>query len=114
MKNIASFSRRTFAAVTGVLGLMLFTGAPLFAQEAGHAAEAVASEGSFWAYIAAALAFGFGALGAGFAISHVGAAAMGAMGEKPEVGNQALLFIAMAEGIVVFGFVIAFLILGKV
>jgi V/A-type H+-transporting ATPase subunit K len=44
----------------------------------------------------------------------VGAAAMGAMGEKPEVGNQALLFIAMAEGIVVFGFVIAFLILGKV
>ena len=112
MRNIKKFSRKTFIAVTGVLGFLLFAGAPLFAEETTHAAAS--SDGSFWAYIAAALAFGFGALGAGFAISHVGAAAMGAMGEKPEVGNQALLFIAMAEGIVVFGFVIAFLILGKV
>ena len=95
------------------MGFLLFAGIPLFAEEAGQAASGV-SGGSYWAYIAAALAFGFGAIGAGYAISHVGAAAMGAMGEKPEVGNQALLFIAMAEGIVVFGFVIAFLILGKV
>jgi V/A-type H+/Na+-transporting ATPase subunit K len=112
MKNIVSISRKTFVAVTGVLGFLLFAGTPLFAS--GTAAGAAAASGSYWAYIAAALAFGFGALGAGYAISHVGAAAMGAMGEKPEVGNQALLFIAMAEGIVVFGFVIAFLILGKV
>ncbi len=112
MKNIVSISKKTFVAVTGVLGFLLFAGTPLFASEA--AAAGAASDGSYWAYIAAALAFGFGALGAGYAISHVGAAAMGAMGEKPEVGNQALLFIAMAEGIVVFGFVIAFLILGKV
>ncbi len=112
MRNIVSISRKAFVGVTGVLGFLLLAGTPLFAEETAHAAAA--SDGSFWAYIAAALAFGFGALGAGFAISHVGAAAMGAMGEKPEVGNQALLFIAMAEGIVVFGFVIAFLILGKV
>ena len=64
--------------------------------------------------IAASIAFGLGALGAGFAISHVGAAAMGAVAEKPEVGTQALLFIALAEGIVVFGLVTAFLILNKV
>lgn len=113
MKNIVSISKKTFVAVTGVLGFLLFAGTPLFASEAAATGTA-ASSGSYWAYIAAALAFGFGALGAGYAISHVGAAAMGAMGEKPEVGNQALLFIAMAEGIVVFGFVIAFLILGKV
>jgi V/A-type H+-transporting ATPase subunit K len=112
MKNIVTLSKKTFVGLTGALGFLLFAGAPLFAQEATHTAPA--SDGSYWAYIAAALAFGFGALGAGYAISHVGAAAMGAMGEKPEVGNQALLFIAMAEGIVVFGFVIAFLILGKV
>jgi V/A-type H+-transporting ATPase subunit K len=64
--------------------------------------------------IAAAVAFGVGALGAGFAISHVGAAAMGAVAEKPEVGKNALLYIALAEGIVVFGFATAFLILGKI
>ncbi len=66
-----------------------------------------------WGFLAAALAFGFGAVGAGFAISSVGAAAMGAMSEKPELGGQALIFIALAEGLVVFGFIMALMILGK-
>ena len=67
-----------------------------------------------YSLIAASVAFGLGAIGAGFAISHVGAAAMGAVAEKPEVAKHALLFIALAEGIVVFGFATAFLILNKV
>ena len=64
--------------------------------------------------IAAAVAFGLGAIGAGIAISHVGAAAMGAVAEKPEIAGQALIFVALAEGLVVFGFITAYLILGKV
>jgi V/A-type H+/Na+-transporting ATPase subunit K len=64
--------------------------------------------------MAAAIAFGLGALGAGFAISHVGAAAMGAVAEKPQIAGQALIFVALAEGIVVFGFITALMILGKV
>ena len=63
--------------------------------------------------IAAAAAFGLGAIGAGFAISHVGAAAMGAVAEKPQIAGQALIFVALAEGIVVFGFITALMILGK-
>ena len=63
--------------------------------------------------LAAAVAFGLGAIGAGFAISHVGAAAMGAVAEKPEIAGQALIFVALAEGIVVFGFITALMILGK-
>ena len=66
------------------------------------------------ALIAAAIAFGLGAISAGFAISHVGAAAMGAVAEKPEIAGQALIFVALAEGIVVFGFITALMILGKV
>ena len=65
-------------------------------------------------FLAAAIAFGAGALAAGFAISHVGAAAMGAVAEKPEIAGQALIFIALAEGLVVFGFITALMILGKV
>ena len=67
-----------------------------------------------WGLIAAAIAFGFGAIGAGIAIANVGAAAMGAIGEKPEIASQALIFIALAEGLVVFGFITALMILGKV
>jgi V/A-type H+-transporting ATPase subunit K len=64
--------------------------------------------------IAAAVAFGLGAIGAGVAISHVGAAAMGAVAEKPEIAGQALIFVALAEGLVVFGFITALMILGKI
>jgi V/A-type H+-transporting ATPase subunit K len=64
--------------------------------------------------IAAAIAFGFGAIGAGVAIGNVGSAAMGAIAEKPELASQALIFIALAEGLVVFGFITALMILGKI
>jgi V/A-type H+-transporting ATPase subunit K len=67
-----------------------------------------------YALVAAAVAFGLGAIGAGLAISHVGAAAMGAVAEKPQIAGQALIFVALAEGIVVFGLVTAFLIINKV
>ena len=66
-----------------------------------------------WGLIAAAIAFGFGAMGAGFAIGHVGAAAMGAIGEKPEIAGQAIIFVGLAEGVVVFGFITAIMILGR-
>ncbi len=67
-----------------------------------------------WAFISAAVAFGLGAIGAAIAISNVGAAAMGAMSEKPEIGSQALIFIALAEGLVVFGFITALMILSRI
>jgi V/A-type H+-transporting ATPase subunit K len=67
-----------------------------------------------FAFIAAAIAFGLGAIGAGIAIGNVGAAAMGAVAEKPEVAGQALIFVALAEGLVIFGFITALMILGKV
>ncbi|MCR5732740.1 MAG: ATP synthase subunit C [Sphaerochaetaceae bacterium] len=63
---------------------------------------------------AAAIAFAFGAIGAAMAISKVGAAAMGAISERPEIASNALIFVALAEGLVVFGFITALMILGKV
>ncbi len=86
---------------------------PLHAAEAETAVEGTSSSTLMWIVISAAVAFSFGAIAAGYAISHVGAAAMGAMSEKPEIGAQALIFIALAEGLVVFGFITALMILGK-
>jgi V/A-type H+-transporting ATPase subunit K len=56
----------------------------------------------------------FGLIAAGIAIANVGAAAMGAIGERPEIASQALIFIALAEGLVVFGFITALMILGRI
>ncbi len=85
-----------------------------------YAAETVIADPSAgqyttaWVCIAAAVAFGLGALGAGMAISKVGSAAMGAISERPEIASNALIFIALAEGLVVFGFITALMILAKV
>jgi V/A-type H+-transporting ATPase subunit K len=73
----------------------------------------IKAEVTKFALIAAALAFGFGAIGAGIAVGNVGAAAMGAIGEKPEIAGQAIIFVALAEGLAIFGFIVAILILGR-
>jgi len=80
----------------------------------GVAPPVTSSDNLKWGLLAASIAFGLGAIGAGIAISHVGAAAMGAVAEKPQIAGQALIFVALAEGLVVFGFITALMILGKV
>jgi V/A-type H+-transporting ATPase subunit K len=67
-----------------------------------------------WAFLAAAISTGFGCLGAGIAVGYVGAAAVGAVGEKPEVAGRTLIFVGLAEGIAIYGLIIAIMILGKV
>jgi len=65
-------------------------------------------------YIAAALAVGLSSLGAAWAVSSVGSAAMGAISEKPELSGRALIYVGLAEGIAIYGLIVAIMILGKV
>ena len=67
-----------------------------------------------WAFLAAAIATGLSALAGGIAVAYVGAAAVGAISEKPEVAGRALIFVGLAEGIAIYGLIIAIMILGKV
>ncbi len=107
-------SVRAVVLTAMILVLTLFAAGHLSAEEAHAEAPAVSAQVQTWGLLAAALAFAAAAIGAGIAISHVGSAAMGAIGEKPEIAGQALIFIALAEGIVVFGFITALMILGKI
>lgn len=66
-----------------------------------------------WGFLAAAIAVGLGSIGAGIAVSSVGSAAMGAMAERPEMAARALIFVGLAEGIAIYGLIIAIMILGK-
>ena len=63
--------------------------------------------------IAAAASTGISALAAAYAVSHVGAAALGAMGERPELAGRALIFVGLAEGIAIYGLIISIMILGR-
>ncbi len=64
--------------------------------------------------IAAGIAAGVSAIAAGIAVAYVGAAAVGAVSEKPEVFGRTIIFVALGEGIAVLGLVIAIMILGTV
>ena len=66
------------------------------------------------AFLAASIAVAVGSLAAGIAVAYVGAAAMGAIAEKPELAGRAIIFVGLAEGIAIWGWVIAFLILMRV
>lgn len=116
LKMQITLSIIVISAVMAIIGSVFCTGA--FAagpdESATISAQAVNAEVSKFGLVSAAIAFGLGAIGAGIAISHVGAAAMGAIAEKPQIAGQALIFVALAEGIVVFGFITALMILGKV
>src|SRR5438093_12609214 len=64
--------------------------------------------------LAAAIAVGLGAIGTAWAQSRIGAAAAGAIAERPEMGGTMLIFLVLPETMVVFGFLVAFFILGKI
>jgi V/A-type H+-transporting ATPase subunit K len=66
------------------------------------------------AFVAAALATGLGSIAAGVAVSNVGAAAMGAVAERPELMGKSLIYVALAEGIAIYGLLISIIILAKV
>lgn len=78
------------------------------------AAGPVPDQVIMWGFVAAALSTGIGALGAAYAVSHVGAAALGAMGERPEIAGRALIFLGLAEGIAIYGLIISIMILARI
>jgi len=82
-------------------------------QEAVSAGS-VSQEVVKWGFMAAALAVGASSLGAGIAVALVGSAAMGALSERPEMAGRALIFLGLAEGIAIYGLIVAIMILGKI
>jgi V/A-type H+-transporting ATPase subunit K len=87
---------------------LVVTALPLFAQEAG--AEAAAAT-PVWKYFAAALAVGLSCIAGGIAVGQIGAAAMGAMSENPDLSGKAIPYVGLAEGICLWGFLVALLII---
>jgi len=92
--------------VAGTIFTVCMTGAS-FAQ----ASAAPATSGSSLKYFAAAFAVGLACIAGGMAVGRIGAAAMGAMSENPELSGKALPFVGLAEGICLWGFLVALLII---
>lgn len=64
--------------------------------------------------IAAAVVFGLAAFATALVQSKIGTAGIGALAENPKLIGSVILLVAIPETILVFGFVVAFLLLGKI
>lgn len=92
----------------------LLSGAAFAATEAAEVAGKAVSDHAGWAMIGAALSAGLASLGAAYAVAVVGSAAVGSMTEKPELMGRLLIFVGLAEGIAIYGLIVAVLILNTV
>lgn len=85
----------------------------LVSAETTEAVANVVNNAESFAYLAAALAVGLGSIGCGIAVASAAPAAIGAVSEDPKVFSKALIFVALGEGVALYGFLIAFLIINK-
>lgn len=95
-----------------VLTLALTVAGVAYAEEAQAGQQAGASAGMLG--LAAAIAVGLGAIGTAWAQSRIGAAAAGAIAERPEMGGLMLVFLALPETMVILGFLVAFFLIGNI
>jgi len=83
---------------------------PAFAAPASGASDLALAA----AFIGAGLVTGLCSIGTGIAVSSAAAAAIGAISENENNFGKAMIFVAMAEGIAIYGLLISFMILGRV
>jgi len=106
--------KRTFLlAVFIAASLMMLTAALAAPVAAQTTTTTTSSSSSGDKFLAAAIAFGLAAFGAGIGVGTSGSAAIAAVTEKAEVRTTALIFVVLAEAIAIYGFAIAFIILGQ-
>ena len=107
LSNVAMFFG--LFPITSVVGL---TGASAAAPEAASATAASAAglaEGL--KYIGAGLAVGLSGIGGGIAVASSASAALGAISENDSMFGKSLIFVGLAEGVALYGLIIALVLL---
>ena len=94
-----------------LLALALIAAGVVDPAQAASAAATTKSSGA--AFIGAGIAVAGSTLGAGVAVSYTGSAALAAIAEKPEMLGRSLVIVGLAEGIAIYGLIVAVIMIGK-
>ena len=94
-----------------LIGTIVMFGGTVSAQAATAADTAGLATGL--GYLGAALVTGLSGIGSGIAVASSASAALGAISEDGSLFGKSMIFVAMAEGIALYGLIISFMILGK-
>ncbi len=103
--NLISFAV-LFTAAVG----FLFTDNAYAAEAASGLSDTVIIA----AFASAAGVTSVGCISTGIAVGQAASAAIGAISENEKIQSKALIFVAMAEGIAIYGLLVSFMILGNV
>jgi V/A-type H+-transporting ATPase subunit K len=95
-----------------VLGVVL-TGQPAAADVAAAAADQPAAAVNGSALIGASIAVAGSSIGAAIAVAYTGSAALAAMSERPELFGRAMVIVGLAEGIAIYGLIVAVMLMGR-
>ena len=113
---------RKCLACAALIAVLAITVAPSAAQEEAGAPDAAKEKIASVSDTSVLLVGGFAAasfcvavsvIGAAYAVAKVGTAAMGAVAEKPELMGRSMVYVGLAEGLAIYGLIVAIMILGK-
>lgn len=98
-----------------VVLLVALSGGPATAATPDAPAQLtqVASAANGSALIGAAIAVAGSSLGAAIAVAYTGSAALAAMSERPELFGRAMVIVGLAEGIAIYGLIVAVILIGR-
>ncbi|NKQ58869.1 ATPase [Amycolatopsis sp. K13G38] len=97
----------------GGLALLLFVlaGGPAEAAQTAQAAQV--TTGNWAALLGAAISVVGSSIGAAIAVAYTGGAALAAMSERPEIFGRAMVIVGLAEGIAIYGLIVAIILIGR-
>lgn len=108
LKTVLKFNIFSFFSMLFVFTICLWSGnTSVFADTLSASTN---SDGM--KFLAAALSTGFSCIGAGIAVAAAASSALGAISEDPQIMGKSLIFVALAEGIALYGLLISFMIIG--
>jgi len=93
----------------GILTVLAISANPSAAATSGGGGPSYAGQ----ALIGAAIAVAGSSIGAGIGVAYTGSAALAAMSERPEMFGRAMVIVGLAEGIAIYGLVVAIIVIGK-
>ncbi|MGN1182215.1 MAG: ATP synthase subunit C [Faecalibacillus sp.] len=116
--TVKSAKKRLALHISGFAGAVLLCLTLAMSQSSVFAAGEVATITGTIAqglgFLAAALSTGFSALGAGIAVAAAAPAAIGAFSENEKNFGKSLIFVALGEGVAIYGLLISILIINKI
>ncbi len=112
MRVFLAFNVVLAAVAIGVLALAV-NADPVVAQQATVAADATTSGSNWAALLGASIAVAGSSIGAAIAVAYTGAAALATMSERPELFGRAMVIVGLAEGIAIYGLIVAIILIGN-